>query len=166
MTYGNSERLSPEEARSFIDDLTHTMSERAWRHVRSLDKQNVDHDYERTEDGPSLQKQMYGDKWTFLYGIGHGVKLMKEGSESVWSDDRTLVSWEVDDGKWQEHYDEYGYGEYGRGLEIGKKLAFYSDADFELSAESPSESENESSFELTDYSSDLPAATRETETFK
>lgn len=155
MTFGETERLTPDEARHYIEDLTRSMEQRAWRLHQ---QQGEDCDLEPPEDDsdPSLQKQLYGEAWTFLYGIAKGVDLMKQGSKRELTKDG-VGGWQIDDGDWQEHYDQYGYGEYGKGLEIGKRLAFYEDNDFTFSSgegldngEAGSASENE--FEFTDYS--------------
>lgn len=162
--FGESGRFEPDEARRFIQDLTMHMSRRA--HSLANDEscemveaphRNPDSD---EQQAPSPQKQLYGDAWRLLYGITQGMDYMKSGSERQYSPGGANL-WEIDDSEWQEHYDEYGYGEYGRGLEIGKKLAFYEGHSFTFSAETDDESpdaesqemqSSDSEFTFTDYS--------------
>lgn len=68
----------------------------------------------------------YGDQWSLLYGIITGIDLMQEGSARQWDDDKE--EWTdagISDHKWRENYEEYGHGDYGEGMKIGKRLAFY-----------------------------------------
>jgi len=159
MPFGNSERFNPQEARKFMEDLTIHMTNRA--HHLAQDEAT---DLEHKEEGESVQQQLYGDRWKLLYGIVQGIEHMKAGSELIrdggdWQNPE--MHWEIDDSEWQEHYDEYGYGKYGRGLKIGKRLAFYSDHDFSFSVETddkPPDTEsaetasNGGEFTFTDYS--------------
>lgn len=139
-SYGNSDRLEPDDARRLIQDLVQNMQRRSW------DEHNKEgSDIVRGEDEPSEAKQLYGDAWTFIYGISSGMTLMNQEHEKEFDWD---AGEEIDHGisgdeSWQEHYDEYGYGVYGRGLKIGKRLAFYEDRGFTFSADS-NESQTES----------------------
>jgi hypothetical protein len=162
MTFGESDRFEPDEARRFMETLTFHMRKRAndlaQRRGSSL---------EQSEDKCSVQQQYYGDKWKLLYGITKGVQAMKASSERVFEDDpdgwkdprEREVHWEISDSEWQEHYEEYGYGPYGRGLEIGKRLAFYSDHSFDFTAETGDDTpstesqstDEESGFTFTNY---------------
>lgn len=159
MSFGETERLTPVEARRFIQDLTIHMSKRA--HALARDKGCEEVMYQRIDedggDNSSPQKQLYGDTWRFLYGITEGIDHMRSGSQRQYLPDEEDV-WEIDDSEWQEHYDEYGYGAYGRGLKIGKRFAFYSDTSFDFTAQTdndtPSTESQETKFELTDYSTD------------
>lgn len=153
MSFGECERLSPDKARLYLQDLTSCMSTRAHRLAQDEDCDEIEYadNPSEQEQKPSPMKQLYGDKWSFLCGIVSGIEKMKEGSEPKYDEQSfELARWDVDDYKWQEHYDEYGYGKYADGLEIGKKLAFYKDKSFDLSADVEQESDN--SFTFTDYS--------------
>jgi hypothetical protein len=139
--YGDSDRLDPDDARQFIYDLIGTMQTRSWEEC-----QKPDTDIERGQNMSSEAKQLYGDTWTFLYGISSGMALMNSEHEKEidWDNGEEIDHGIAGDDSWQEHYDQYGYGPYGRGLKIGKRLAFYEDRDFSFSADSPSASEKES----------------------
>lgn len=152
--YYTSERLDPEDARNFITELVHCMRKRAWYKRRN----DSDSDIEMGEDKPSEGKQLYGQKWTLLYGISKGMTLMDREHEKEYDCDNAE---QIDHGisgddSWQEHYDEYGYGAYGRGLKIGKRLAFYEDRDFDFSSnesqtDSTESSESETNFTISSY---------------
>jgi hypothetical protein len=131
-TFGESD-LSPDEARKFIKDLTNAMAARAyeesvgWRHVEQFESEET-----------SMMKDMYGKKWSLLVGIKQGMKYVEKGYEeqrinrpgrAEYGEDYEVV-YRLD--KWEEHYDEFGYGEYGRGLKIGKRLFFYDGSNFEF----------------------------------
>lgn len=132
--------MNPDEMRQFVRDIKRGMERRA------IDK----HGMNTSEVGPSDTSQMkshYGDAWSFIFGIVKGVNLMNEGE---WTErdleKRETISHGVGDNKWQEHYDKFGYGAHGCGLEIGKRLAFY-DGESKFTFVEPSEEEsNESQF--------------------
>jgi hypothetical protein len=139
MSYGDSDRLSPNDARRFIEDLVRAMQGRSWD----------EHEKEGTSieigtDKPSETKQLYGDVWTLLYGINSGMALMHQEHEEEfdWEAGEKIDHGISGDESWQDHYDQYGYGAYGRGLKIGKRLAFYEDRDFTFSANSESSGTN------------------------
>lgn len=142
--YGNSDRLDPDEARDFIRNMVHHMQRRA--HSLSRERSSLD----RHSDD-SVQKQYYGEQWTLFYGIQVGLNLMRGAERKEWDGEKSeWVSNGVStDESWQEHYDEWGYGRYGRGLEIGKRLAFYEDRQFEFS--DGEETESESNFTIRSY---------------
>lgn len=132
-SYGESERLSPDQARRLIRDLVWNMQEQAIQ-SRPCPK----------EESESIQKRVYGDAWTLLYGISIGISNMGDDKwkEYNWDDDEVVDHGINVDGSWQEHYDEFGYGTYGRGLEIGRQLAFYEGRDFDISADVSSETDS------------------------
>jgi len=115
-----------EQARRFIQDVCRAME-------RSAHNYAVEHDIDFPgKDEPSLQKEMYGNTWKFFFGVSKGIDLMKHAGR------RTDYDWEtqekidhgIDDDSWQEHYEKYGYGPYGSGLTLGKRLAVYNDTEF------------------------------------
>lgn len=112
-----------EQALVFIGSIVDGMSRRS--------NQIVDHHDLGEVESP--QKRLYGEAWTFIFGIGNGINEMYKGQETRYDAElEEFVDEGVSDYHWQKHYDEYGYGAYGRGLEIGKQLAFYSDDKFEF----------------------------------
>jgi hypothetical protein len=118
-------RLEPIEAREFINDLVRFM------HRRSIEIVTGESLQEGESDGDSVQKEYYGDQWLLVYGIQSGI-------EEMWLSNTPTEDYGIKgDSNWQEHYDEYGYGAYGDGLEIGKKLAFFEDRNFEFSTSEP-----------------------------
>lgn len=148
-SYGDSGRLSPDGARSLITDLVRYMENRAFHLANSEANHQLNDNRGST---PSAQKQYYGDSWRLLYGIHTGMSMMK-------GEKRVEFSYETEeeidygisgDDSWQEHYDEYGYGPYGRGLKIGKRLAFYEDRGFEFSSYED-EDEEDSTFTIREY---------------
>ena len=143
MTFEENKRLEPDEARRFIKDLVYHMERRVW---------NMNGGITTAEDGDSIQKQFYGDTWTFLYGISSGMNLMDwSHTKEFDSKNREVIDHGISgDAAWREHYEQYGYGPYGEGLEIGKRLAFYEDRDFTISEE-VNESEHENKFVIRDY---------------
>lgn len=149
--YGNTERLDPSDARRFIEDLVQTMQKRAWE-----EHNKEGSSIQRAEDLPSEAKQLYGDTWTFIYGISSGMALMNAEHEKEfdWENGEEIDHGISGDDSWQEHYDQYGYGTYGRGLKIGKRLAFYEDRNFTFgSNESQTDSTEsaETQFEIRSY---------------
>jgi len=149
-SYGNTDRLEPSEARRFIEDLVQNMRQRAF------DEYNKEgSDIERGQDKPSEAKQVYGDSWTFIYGISSGMALMNQEHEKEfdWEEGEQIDHGISGDESWQEHYDQYGYGAYGRGLKVGKRLAFYEDRSFTFSSgEQPdSQSASETKFNIKSY---------------
>ena len=147
--FGDTDRLDPSDARRLFDQLAYAMRTRANKVVEAKSE------IEASENGPSIQKQYYGDTWSFIYGIQTGMNLMKEEKD-------ICVKWEnggpkkedngvKGDDSWQEHYDEYGYGAYGRGLKIGKRLAFYEDRDFTFSNKSDESSSTSEKFTIKSY---------------
>ncbi len=142
--YGNSDRLDPRDARRYIKDLVNYMKQRAWDEAQDEGTEIV-----QQQDGPSAQKQMYGDTWTFIYGISSGMVLMNQEHEKEfdWDTGDRIDHGIAGDDSWQEHYDEYGYGAYGHGLKIGKRLAFYKGRNFSFS----SGGESETNFTIKPY---------------
>lgn len=129
----------PQQARRFIHDICRGMETRAgWPYMHG------DKTYPPVDE-PTPQKVHYGDAWTFFYGIRHGVSLMLGGKrvEHDW-DTGEDIDHGAGDREWSEHYEEFGYGAHGRGLKIGKRLAFYEDRDFEFHV--PEETESEFTF--------------------
>ena len=115
-----------EGARQFIEDIALTMKRESHRHFRENDIPFP------AKDEESMQKRVYGDTWVFFYGIYRGMNLMDHsGRHTEYDfDKREEISHGIDDDSWQEHYDKYGHGEYGRALKIGKRLAVYNGSDF------------------------------------
>lgn len=86
----------------------------------------------RGDDGPpavreaasqSMNKEMFGDEWSFWYGVHKGEGLTRAG-------------------EFHKNYDEYGYGAYGDGLVVGRAL--YSNKngnDFEFSKDESQDDE-------------------------
>lgn len=155
-----TDRLDPDDARMFIGDMVRFMRQRvmALHKGATVDRVSIPPGEREAakkievpdEDDPSMQQQFYGDAWKLIYGIYMGMQEMKEGSSQIFAEGGT--EWKIDDHEWQEHYDQYGYGPYGRGLEIGKKLAFYEDTDFDFTEDVEQESEeSESDFTFTEY---------------
>ena len=143
---------SPDQIREYVSDLVRSMRYEAHEKMRFGEDGVVDPNYcESTDDSP--MKQLYGDKWTFIFGIQSGMDAMKEGSEAIRESldgdpayIKTTVGWKVDDSKWQENYEEFGYGTYGKGMKLGKRLAFYEGKSFEFTEGSNKESEEDSKF--------------------
>jgi hypothetical protein len=146
-SYGNTERLSPNDARQLISDLIKAMQERSWAEYNKEGS-----DITRTQDGPSEAKQVYDDRWTLIYGISTGMRLMRGEHEKEfdWERGEEIDHGISGDDSWQDHYDQYGYGAYGRGLKIGKRLSFYEDRNFTFSTDDESESQTEG-FTITSY---------------
>lgn len=148
-SYGDSGRLDSDDARQLIVDLVFTMDRRTHNLIRD-DSSDIC-SKEEDESGQSPEKQKYGDSWTFLYGINYGMDLMKEEHkhEVDWDAGEKVDKGIAGDESWREHYDKYGYGVYGRGLEIGKRLAFYEDRDFTFSSgEGDCQSDSERDFTI------------------
>lgn len=149
-SYGDTERLDPNEARRFLEDLAQNMQKRGWDEYNKEDS-----DIERGQDKPSEAKQIYGDSWTLIYGITSGMRLMNQehDKEFDWEEGEEIDYGISGDDSWQEHYDEYGYGAYGRGLKIGKRLAFYEDRSFSFSNGSQTDSteSSETNFTIKSY---------------
>jgi len=148
--FGDSD-LTPTQARRFINTLAIHMDRQSYR------EQGDDNRIQMTEDDEkSPPKQKYGDAWKLIYGIDQGMDHIDQGkqlkssatSDFIWeaSDDEIVY----DESYWEEHYEEFGYGPYGKGLKIGKRLYFYEGIDFEFSVDTGED--NELSFEFTDYS--------------
>jgi hypothetical protein len=128
-------KLSADDVRQFISDLIDGIISRAydsdsvftWRGPRSKK------DFEAVigSSGNSPMEEMYGEKWSLLMGINQAMDCIENGyrgrhptgdEQSKYVEDYILV-YQLD--KWEEHYDWFGGGEYGRGLKIGKRLFFY-----------------------------------------
>lgn len=122
--FSNTDRLNPEDARQILNTIVAYMGRQAIDFQDSINK----------SDNESYQAAYYGDSWKCIYGIVEGVRLMYEGKseEYDWDQGAKMDHGIQGDGSWQEHYDQYGYGAYGNGLEIGKRLAFYKDRDFTI----------------------------------
>lgn len=131
--------------------------ERAVDFLRSMEWKMGDRAWEDNESGwddeTSAAKEKYGDAWLLIHGITSGYQKMLDSRRIVSDGDaglQTLVS----DEKWQEHYDEYGYGTYGDGLEIGKRLFSYNpDNKFSIDPELAQEKNDtdESRFTIKSY---------------
>jgi len=148
--FGGSD-LTPSQARRFINTLAIHMDRQAYR------EQGDDNGIQITEDdGKSPPKQKYGDAWKLIYGINQGLKHIDEGkslkssAESDFIFEASEDEIVYDESQWEEHYNEFGYGPYGKGLKIGRRLYFYEGRDFDFSADKIEEDEH--SFEFTDYS--------------
>ena len=136
---------SVEDVHWFVEDLLEGMR----RHVdwRRREREIATH-----AAADSATKEFYGDAWVFFYGVTKGRRLIYMSSEL--SDrqpggafNRAFES--VSEEAWQEEYEEYGYGAYARGLEIGKRLAVWSGPDkFEFVE--PDENDEESKFTFTE----------------
>ena len=130
--------------RQFITDVASGMRYHVkWRH---LEKNDISH----AASGSDM-KNFYGDTWVFFYGISKGKNLIYESSEisTVPSDAHLREVDSVGDEAWQEEYEEFGHGVYGRGLEIGKRLAVWSGPDrFEFVE--PDENGEETQFTFTE----------------
>lgn len=127
-----------DSARQFISDVVFTMQQQSHNYFR---ENNIP--FPNQEDD-SMQKEVYGNAWVFLYGIQRGMDLMDHnGRHTEYDfDKREEINHGIDDESWQEHYDEYGYGEYGRALKIGKRLSVYNGSDFSfVKSEDSSESQ-------------------------
>lgn len=114
----------PDSARRFVRDVTEGMERRM---VEERSQGNVSW----TKDDDTPMKRHYGRAWSYFFGIVTGIDLMQE-SRRVGLDvgQAETTDHGLDDRSWQEHYDVYGYGSHGRGLEVGKRLAVYSGNDF------------------------------------
>ena len=129
--------------RQFVTDIVTGMR----RHVelRHLETNGMSH----MASGSDM-KDFYGDTWVFFYGISKGKNLIYESSEisTIPSDHIIREVDSVGGEKWREEYEEYGHGAYGRGLEIGKRLAVWSGPDrFEFVE--PDEDDEEPRFTFT-----------------
>jgi hypothetical protein len=144
---GDTERLPPDEARDFIKDLSHIMRRRALDMAQNEELDN----FEYQEDGTSAQKHVYGERWTMIYGICVGMNKMLSEKETELKGQCRVTRGISGDGSWQEHYDEWGYGTYGRGLEIGKQLAFFEDRAFTISDNPDTGTDEEESNESPDF---------------
>lgn len=100
---------SGDGARQFFEDLRSGMERRAWSEAKDTD--------ELDSSGDSVMKKYYGDPWTFVFGVCDGIWLMKEDKSGD---------------TWQESMDKFGYGTFGRGLRIGRRLAFYEPDQFDF----------------------------------
>jgi hypothetical protein len=87
---------------------------------------------------------MYGNSYKFILGIQKG----KTALHSNYSRSDSGVKFGVSD--WQDMYDEYGYGPFGEGMEVAKRIAFHSDREFEISGQSESDSAS-SDFTIKSY---------------
>lgn len=103
--------------------------------VRGMEIQaHSDNDDWDDPDTPSSMKDRYGDTWRYIFGIHKGIGRMRVGKAV----DYDFVNDEpihhgISDKHWRDHYDKYGYGPYGDGLKLGKRLAFYEeDTDFKF----------------------------------
>ena len=128
------------QAHRFIQDVCRAMERSAHNHA-------VEHDIDFPgKNEPSLQKEMYGNTWKFFFGVSKGIDLMEYARRTDY--DRgsgEKIDHGVSDDSWQEHYGKYGYGPYGGGLTLGKRLAVYNDTEFTF-VEPESEDANESKF--------------------
>jgi len=88
--------------------------------------------------------RMYGDTYKFILGIQKGKTALHSNHSR--SDDETKFG--VSD--WQDMYDEYGYGPFGEGMEVAKRIAFHSDRGFEISGKNGSDSTS-SDFTIKSY---------------
>jgi len=61
--------------------------------------------------------ECYGDPWLFFYGINRATYFVVEVPDP---DDSSS---KYDTSTWQKEMDENGYGSYGSGLRIGRRLA-------------------------------------------
>lgn len=128
--------LSADDARQFISDLIDGIISRAcdpdstlYDRRGALSKNDFEAIIESSGDSP--MKKMYGKKWPLLMGIDQAMDCIENGyrgrhptgdEQSKYVEDYILV-YQLDE--WEEKYDEFGDGEYGRGLKIGKLLFFY-----------------------------------------
>jgi hypothetical protein len=148
--FGDSD-LTPHQARRFINTLSRHMDRHAYR------KKGDDNRVHVTEpQDKSPPKEKYGDAWKLIYGIDQGMKHIEKGERLKSSADADFIfeasedEIVYDESQWEEHYEEFGYGPYGKGLKIGRRLYFYEGRDFEFSADKTEE--DEPSFNFTDYS--------------
>jgi len=81
----------------------------------------------------SIQKQMFGDSWSFFYGVKMAQIKIKEGRtrNGDVGEDEVYDLTEFDD-----HCETFGYGAYREGLAFGKRLFFWSDTDFSFDSAS------------------------------
>lgn len=153
--FGDSD-LTPSQARRFINTLAIYMERQAHYELETSthDWPNNVRDDNDNEKSPSKEK--YGDAWKLIYGIDQGMYYIDEGerlkssAESEYIFEASEDEIVYDESQWEEHYEEFGYGPYGKGLKIGRRLYFYEGRDFEFSADKIEE--DEPSFEFTDYS--------------
>ena len=147
--FGNSD-LTPDQARRFISTLSQYMD----RHAHYESETSI---IEQPEE-ESPPKQKYGDAWRLIFGIKKGMDYLEDGRQLKSSADVDFIfeadedEIVYDEGRWEDHYDEFGYGPYGKGLKIGRRLYFYEDREFEFTADVSEE--DSSSFEFTDYSNE------------
>lgn len=140
-----TERMTRSEAETFINDLCRAMQDIAWRNSENP------HRGASSDNDHSIQKDRYGDTWTYLYGVQSGFYKMKEGQETGYDfDNHEKVEMGIDDSAWKEHYQKYGSGPYGRGLKVGKRVAVYTGKDFTF--EEPEDDDPE--FEFVDPDED------------
>lgn len=76
----------------------------------------------------SPMKKHYGDEWLFINGLMSAVAKIEHTAANELGDGRSLNAY-------REHYEKFGHGEYGKGLEVGKSIALRNFEDnFDLSA--------------------------------
>lgn len=78
---------------------------------------------EGDDNTASVMEQLYGDTWEYLIGIIRGMEKIEEGYDVDADHAHGHVFYSLK--HWKEHYDKFGEGAYGEGLELGRRLFFY-----------------------------------------
>jgi len=84
-------------------------------------------------EGESIQKQLFGDTWSFFYGVKMAQISIKEGRKRNGGSGGGEV---YDLTEFDDHCETFGYGAHGEGLAFGKRLFFWSDKDFSFDSAS------------------------------
>lgn len=116
----SQERLDPYSARWFVRDVVMGIRERAGVKIS---------EEEQPAQYQSPEEEMFGRAWKFFFGVSNGMRLVERRVSRIENSDRAHIS----DRSWEDHYEEFGYGMYGVGLSVGKRLSYRRGRDFEFS---------------------------------
>lgn len=123
--------MEPEKARKFFKHINRGMRETLFYNGHSY-PQAISEQINSDDHRPTV-RDTFGDSGLFIFGVCKGMELIKTDS-TIEVDRRQAGTTKttVSNDRWQEHYEEYGSGAYGRGLVLGKRLAYFENRDFEF----------------------------------